>query len=160
MDTTPDSPPRGRDDISSDGRTRTNSLESGSEAKEPFPGKQINSDERVVDLARTLSERSKKSCYELPFELRKGGALDPQSPRFNARAWAEAFYNVRYNGNDSPPPRVAGLAFNNLNVVGYGSPVDYQMSVGNAALKLPTLVQQWFGRTLMDCCFPANNSVF
>ncbi|KAJ5858866.1 hypothetical protein N7534_004143 [Penicillium rubens] len=143
MDTTPDSPTRGRDDISSEGRTRTNSLEPDSEGKDPLPGKQINSDERVADLARTLSE--KKSCHELPFELRKGSALDPQSPRFNARAWAEAFYNARYNGNDSPPPRVAGLAFNNLNVVGYGSPVDYQMSVGNAALKLPTLAQQWFG---------------
>ncbi|KAJ5245221.1 hypothetical protein N7489_005317 [Penicillium chrysogenum] len=116
MDMTPDSPTRGRDDdISSEGRTRTNSLEPGSEGKDPLPGKQINSDERVADLARTLSE--KKSCHELPFELRKGSALDPQSPRFNARAWAEAFYNVRYNGNDSPPPRVAGLAFNNLNVV-------------------------------------------
>ncbi|KAJ6156403.1 hypothetical protein N7497_005288 [Penicillium chrysogenum] len=122
MDMTPDSPTRGRDDdISSEGRTRTNSLEPGSEGKDPLPGKQINSDERVADLARTLSE--KKSCHELPFELRKGSALDPQTLL----------------------SRVAGLAFNNLNVVGYGSPVDYQMSVGNAALKLPTLAQQWFG---------------
>jgi ABC-type multidrug transport system fused ATPase/permease subunit len=128
--------------MSSQSQTRANSLESDFVDKEPSTKTEINSDERLTSLARKLSERSNMSPS---FELGKGRAFDPQSPDFNARAWAKAFYRIRYNANDGSPPRVAGVAFNNLTVSGYGSPLDYQMSVGNAALKLPTLVHQWFG---------------
>ncbi|KAL6230685.1 hypothetical protein BDW75DRAFT_221990 [Aspergillus navahoensis] len=105
----------------------------------------METDREVTNLARTLSERSKHSHRQLPFNVGKDASLDPQNPRFDARAWAKAFYDVRYSSADAPPPRVAGVAFRNLNVAGYGSPVDYQMSVGNALLKLPTLALQWLG---------------
>lgn len=124
-----------RDEISSGSRTRANSRDSDPKGKET-PG--------ITSLARTLSARSKQSHHKLPFSAAKDDSLDPQSPRFSARAWAKAFYDVRYNSDDSPP-RVAGVALKNLNVVGYGSPVDYQMSVGNALLKVPTLARQWLG---------------
>lgn len=143
--TASNSPARGQDEISPGSRTRANSPESGFEGKEPLTNSQKDSDEGVTNLARTLSERSKKSDHQLPFELGKDNALNPQSPQFNARAWAKAFYSVRYKADNFPPLRVAGVAFKDLNVVGYGSFLDYQMSVGNAVMKLPTLVQQWFG---------------
>ncbi|KAL5333991.1 ABC-2 type transporter-domain-containing protein [Aspergillus crustosus] len=133
-----------RDEISSGSRTRANSSSSVSE-KATLAGDRTKSDQEVSKLARTLSARSKQSHQQLPFTSDKDAALDPQSPKFNARAWAKAFYNVRYNSADAGPPRVSGLALKNLNVVGYGSPVDYQMSVGNALIKIPLLARQLFG---------------
>ncbi|KAL2815261.1 ABC multidrug transporter [Aspergillus cavernicola] len=146
---TADVRPQGRDEISSGRRTRANSCESDSEGKETLADKQIEVDNEVdkdvTNLARTLSVRSKQSQHPLPFASAKDSSLDPHNPRFNARAWAKAFYDVRYNSDDAPPARVAGVAFKGLNVVGYGSPLDYQMSVGNALLKVPTLARQWLG---------------
>lgn len=133
--------------FSSGSRTRANSCDSDSEGMETLAetDNQVPGDREVADLARSLSVRSKQSHHQSPFATGKDAALDPQNPKFNARAWAKAFYDVRYSSNDAPPPRVTGFAVKDLNVVGYGSPVDYQMSVGNAFLKLPTLAQQWLG---------------
>lgn len=134
-------------DLGSGSCTRNNSCDPDSEGKASFTDKQTESDQRLNILARTLSARSKQSHHQLPFAAaNKDATLDPQSPRFNARAWAKAFYDVRYTSDDAPPQRASGVAFKNLNVAGYGSPVDYQMSVGNALLKLPTLALQWLGR--------------
>ncbi|KAL4863346.1 hypothetical protein BDV12DRAFT_206638 [Aspergillus spectabilis] len=136
--------PHGGDERSSGSRTRANSSESAS-VKTTLADNRIKSDQEVANLARTLSARSQQSHQPLPFSPAKDASLDPQSPKFNARAWAKAFYNVRYNSTDAVPPRVAGVAFKDLNVVGYGSPVDYQMSVGNALLKMPLLARQLLG---------------
>lgn len=130
-----------RDEISSGSRTRANSCAS-SEGKDTLADRQAQSDRAITDLARTVSSKSKQSHQQLPFALEKDGSLDPHSPNFNARAWAESLYNVRHNAEQGVSPRVAGVALRNLNVHGYGSPVDYQMSVGNALIKLPTLVAQ------------------
>ncbi|PYH49460.1 putative ABC multidrug transporter [Aspergillus saccharolyticus JOP 1030-1] len=100
----------------------------------------------LTRLARTLSEKSKHSQHPLPFTT-QNDALNPHSPHFNARAWAKAFYEFRYNSENSPSSRVAGVAIKDLNVAGYGSPVDYQMSVGNALFKLPILLRQFLGGT-------------
>ncbi|KAL2867828.1 putative ABC multidrug transporter [Aspergillus lucknowensis] len=140
--------PEAPDEISSGSRTRANSHLWESDSKETLGDRKDGKDkpnQTVTDLARTLSTRSKQSKHQLPFGSGKDGHLDPQSPHFNSRAWARAFYDVRYSSSDAPPPRVSGVAFKNLNVVGYGSPVDYQMSVGNALLKIPTLALQFFG---------------
>ncbi|THC90890.1 hypothetical protein EYZ11_009645 [Aspergillus tanneri] len=136
--------PQARDQISSGSSTPANSHEWDSEGNETLGDSRVERDRRVTDLARALSSRSKQSDHPLPFEPGKDGRLDPLSPQFNVRAWARAFYDVRYNSEDAAPPRVAGVAFKNLNVVGYGTPVDYQMSVGNTLIKLPTLVLQFF----------------
>ncbi|KAI9375051.1 ABC multidrug transporter [Aspergillus egyptiacus] len=138
---------QGRDEISSGSRTRVNSCDSDSDKGNATLAtrEQIGADQNVTNLARTLSVRSKQSHRSLPFPAAKDGALDPQSPQFDARAWAKAFYDVRYNSDNSAPSRVAGVALKNLKVAGYGSPVDYQMSVGNAVLKVPTLIRQWLG---------------
>ncbi|KAL4960100.1 putative ABC multidrug transporter [Aspergillus stella-maris] len=131
--------------MSSRSRTCANSSDSDSEEKVTLAEQQVEADREVTNLARTLSERSKQTHHQLPFPAGNDVFLDPQNPRFNARAWARNFFNVRYSSDDAPPPRVTGVALKSLNVVGYGSPVDYQMSVGNALLKLPTLARQWLG---------------
>ncbi|KAK6505277.1 hypothetical protein TWF481_007186 [Arthrobotrys musiformis] len=94
----------------------------------------------VLQLARNFTIRSIQGSHESPFNATPDGPLDPKSPNFKAREWARAFYNVRYMSDDGVPPRVAGLAFKNLNVWGMGSTTDYQPSVGNAMFKLPFLL--------------------
>jgi ATP-binding cassette subfamily G (WHITE) protein 2 (PDR) len=95
----------------------------------------------VLRLARKITAHSTHDHGQSPFTAEKGSRLDPASPDFRWRDWAKAFYNIRYTtGNELP--RTAGVAFKNLNVWGKGSPTDFQTSVGNAILKLPSL----FGR--------------
>ncbi|KAB8070348.1 ABC-2 type transporter-domain-containing protein [Aspergillus leporis] len=124
--------------------TYANSVESDLEQKDKFED-QAKVDEQLLNLARKLSTRTENFHHRFPFEVSEGSCLDPNSHEFRARDWAKAFYNVRYATDESCPPRVAGVAFKYLNVSGYGSPVDYQMSVGNALLKLPTMIYQFLG---------------
>ncbi|KAF1971594.1 opaque-specific ABC transporter CDR3, partial [Bimuria novae-zelandiae CBS 107.79] len=91
----------------------------------------------VQSLARKFTSQSHQSHHGSPFEASEGSCLDPNSPLFNARAWAKAFYNVRYSSD--VPARVAGVAFQSLNVSGIGSPTDFQSSVANFSLKLPAI---------------------
>ncbi|KAL4902000.1 hypothetical protein BDW74DRAFT_66603 [Aspergillus multicolor] len=128
-----------------DGVSPANSCGSTLADKNAVAEKNAEADREVTNLARTFSERSIQTKNQLPFVAAKDVFLDPHSRRFNARAWAKTFYDVRYNSTGAPPPRVSGVAFKGLNVAGYGSPVDYQMSVGNALLKLPILARQWLG---------------
>jgi ATP-binding cassette subfamily G (WHITE) protein 2 (PDR) len=92
-------------------------------------------------LVRKFTAQSKLQDQESPFEATEGSGLDPNSDQFRARDWAKAFYNLRYSSGEAIP-RVAGLAFRDLNVWGKGSPTDFQSTVGNKILKLPSL----FGR--------------
>lgn len=97
-----------------------------------------NQNQEVLSLARRFTAHSTHDNHQSPFTAEKDCCLDPASPNFRWRDWAKAFYNVRYTvGNELP--RTAGVAFKNLNVWGKGSPTDFQMSVGNAILKLPSL---------------------
>ena len=128
---------------SSGTQTYANSEQSDLEQKDKLGENRAEIDEQLTKLARKLSTKSEKNHYRSPFEASEGGFLDPNSPEFRARDWAKAFYNARYNADENCPPRVAGVAFKDLNVSGYGSPVDYQMSVGNALLKLPTQIYQF-----------------
>ena len=132
-------------DSSSGTQTYANSQKSDFEQKDKLGENRAEIDEQLTNLARKLSTKSEKLYHRSPFGAREGGCLDPNSPEFCARDWAKAFYNARYNADENCPPRVAGVAFKDLNVSGYGSPVDYQMSVGNALLKLPTQIYQFLG---------------
>lgn len=109
------------------------------DVKTPQEQGQIH-DEAVHALARKFTEQSHHSHHESPFQAPEGSSLDPSSPNFKAKDWARAFFNARSSTN--APPRQAGVAFKNLNVWGVGSPTDFQTSVGNSILKLPSL----FGR--------------
>lgn len=96
-------------------------------------------DQDVLNLARKFTTQSTQSHHQSPFAAAEGSRLDPNSPHFKAKDWAKAFYNIRYNAEHGVNPRLAGVAFKNLNVWGNGSPTDFQSSVGNSILKLPSL---------------------
>ena len=95
----------------------------------------------VQDLVRNFTSQSEQQNLGSPFDATDGGVLDPKSDQFRAKSWARAFYDLRFSGEEALP-RVAGVAFRNLNVWGKGSPTDFQSTVGNKILKLPSL----FGR--------------
>ncbi|KAF2740045.1 putative ABC multidrug transporter [Polyplosphaeria fusca] len=126
-----------------------NGLESGSEVNsssdfipqnDPAPS-EARREQEVLELVRKLTTQSIRSHQQFPFPAPKDSHLDPESSTFRAKDWARAFYNARYSV-DGCLPRVAGIAFRNLNVWGSGAPTDFQTSVGNAILKVPSL----FGR--------------
>lgn len=115
---------------------------SGSEIGEPFLVElDARRDHDVLDLVRKFTSHSTQQNHGSPFEAPKGSHLDPQSDSFRARDWAKSFYELRYS-SDEAITRVAGFAFQDLNVNGMGSPTDFQSTVGNTILKLPAL----FGR--------------
>lgn len=95
----------------------------------------------ILELVRKYTSQSIQQHHGSPFEAVEGGRLDPQSDRFRARDWAKSFYDLKYS-SDEAVARVAGFAFEGLNVWGKGSPTDFQSTVGNNILKLPAL----FGR--------------
>lgn len=95
----------------------------------------------VLELVRKYTSQSAQHNQGSHFEAPEGSRLDPQSDSFRARDWAKSFYELRYS-SDEAIARVAGFAFQGLDVNGKGSPTDFQSTVGNTILKLPAL----FGR--------------
>ncbi|KAH6718951.1 opaque-specific ABC transporter CDR3 [Leptodontidium sp. MPI-SDFR-AT-0119] len=99
-------------------------------------GDEEQSAQAVLELVRRYTSRSEH--FASPFHA-KDGRLDPRSEDFRAADWAKAYYNLRYSGEEAVP-RVAGIAFRDLNVWGKGSPTDFQSTVGNSILKLPSIL--------------------
>ncbi|OBT90673.1 hypothetical protein VE02_00571 [Pseudogymnoascus sp. 03VT05] len=98
-------------------------------------------DQEVLELVRKFTSQAEQHHLESPFSAAESSQLNPKSDRFRARDWAKAFYDLRYSSQEAVP-RIAGVAFRGLNVWGKGSPTDFQSTVGNYILKLPSL----FGR--------------
>ncbi|EMD61347.1 hypothetical protein COCSADRAFT_183394 [Bipolaris sorokiniana ND90Pr] len=96
-------------------------------------------DREVHELVRKFTSQAEQhGATGSPLSDDVPPQLDPKSEQFRAKDWAQAFYNLRYSSEDTIP-RVAGVAFRNLNVWGMGSPTDFQSTVGNMILKLPSL---------------------
>ncbi|KAA8649577.1 uncharacterized protein ATNIH1004_002248 [Aspergillus tanneri] len=97
----------------------------------------------VQSLAQVIKAQSTCEMLSSLPESQDQAHLNPNSSKFRAKDWAREFYNLRFQGGDKPLK--AGIAFRNLNVCGYGTPTDYQMSVGNAALKMVGMAAELFG---------------
>ncbi|KAH6849603.1 ABC-2 type transporter-domain-containing protein [Chaetomium sp. MPI-CAGE-AT-0009] len=91
---------------------------------------QVNAD--VHQLARRMTSRSKADPNRHLFPLQPDSPLDPNSPLFDARKWAKAYYRSRTTAADGTVPRTTGVAFKNLHVFGFGTATDYQKTVGNS----------------------------
>ena len=120
----------------------SSSSESSSENdKAPAVDHSDQHERKVLELVRKYTSQSAHNHHGSPFSAPEGSELDPKSDNFRARSWAKAFYQLRY-GSEEVTARVAGVAFKSLDVWGHGSPTDFQSTVGNKILKLPSL----FGR--------------
>jgi hypothetical protein len=96
-------------------------------------------DREVQQLVRRYTSQSIQQHHGSPFENAEGTRLDPLSDQFRVRDWAKSFYELRYSSREAGA-RVAGVAFQDLNVWGKGSPTDFQSTVGNTILKFPALL--------------------
>jgi ABC-type multidrug transport system ATPase subunit len=88
-------------------------------------------DEELTQLARRNPSNAQPSLFPTPAE----GFLDPENPEFNARKWAQAFFQLRNSNAHGVKPRTAGIAFRDLSVHGFGTATDYQKTVGNIILE-------------------------
>lgn len=102
----------------------------------------------VQALARKYTAQSQADGPEgvNPFQIASDdeeSPLNPNGPKFNARAWAKAV--VGMVAGEGHKFRTTGVAFQNLNVHGFGSPTDYQKDVVNVWLEAVGLVRKVTG---------------
>ncbi|KAI0173090.1 ABC-2 type transporter-domain-containing protein [Hypoxylon sp. FL1284] len=100
----------------------------------------------VHDLARRYTTQSNATgaASGNPFlDAGEDSPLNPNSPKFNARAWAKAFVNLA--DREGQGFRTAGVCFQNLNVHGFGAATDYQKDVANVWLETAGLVRKAVG---------------
>lgn len=90
-------------------------------------------DEELTQLARRYTSNAQHPQPTL-FPAPTEAFLDPQSPEFNARRWAKAFFQLRNSSVEGVKPRTAGIAFRHLSVHGFDTATDYQKTVGNIIL--------------------------
>jgi ABC-type multidrug transport system ATPase subunit len=98
-------------------------------------------EDEVLALARRMTSQSHGQSGTL-FPVPGDGPLNPNSPQFNARKWAKAFYNIRTENSEGNPPRTTGVAFKSLGVYGFGSSTDFQKSVGNVFLETGSMFKK------------------
>ncbi|KAJ7461173.1 ABC-2 type transporter-domain-containing protein [Mycena latifolia] len=97
-------------------------------------------------LAQTTSRMSHHSKYINPFEDTGGDeTLDPRSEKFDINAWLKSVMHIASRDPGNFPTRTAGVTFRNLNVHGFGSPTDYQTTIGNIWLGAFSTVKGWLG---------------
>ena len=122
-------------------KTKLGSSSSSQDGITSLVDRETQHEQEVLELVRAYTSQSTQHNHGSPFEAIEGSRLDPQSDQFRVRDWAKSFYELRYS-SDGFIARVAGVAFQGLNVWGKGSPTDFQSTVGNTILKLPAI----FGR--------------
>lgn len=112
------------------------------------PGEEYSRDSAIEDDIHELARRytSHSHSPHAIFPIKPDGALDPNSRNFDARKWAKAFYNLRREHTPGAPLRTSGIAFQGLNVHGYGTPTDFQKSVGNVLLEGLSVLKQITGK--------------
>lgn len=139
-------------------RTRATSLtevEKNGSSREPSPIPDKNQPdyddaaelERRHSLVQSLArEYTRQSQYDIegnPFVADEDSPLNPASSNFKASAWAKAVVNLlSAAGSDF---RSAGVAFQNLNVFGFGQATDYQKDVANIWLGLGSAMKGLVG---------------
>ncbi|KAL5611837.1 hypothetical protein BROUX41_000589 [Berkeleyomyces rouxiae] len=97
----------------------------------------------VQDLARAYTNQSRGDVSGTPFAAGEDSPLNPASKNFSARAWAKSVVRAVQEAGSSF--RTSGVAFQNVNVFGYGEATDYQKSVGNIWLSLPGMARTLAG---------------
>ncbi|KAG7286404.1 ZEB2-regulated ABC transporter 1 [Staphylotrichum longicolle] len=100
----------------------------------------------VQTLARQYTSQSQAAPGGNPFQIAsedEASPLNPNGPNFNARAWAKAVVNMV--SGEGHQFRTSGVAYQHLNVHGFGSPTDYQKDVVNIWLEAVGLVRKLTG---------------
>lgn len=134
--------PRPESSPSTDTLAHTIDIKHLAEHADPY-GEQVDAD--ILQLARRMTSRSETGPRHL-FPLQPDSPLDPGSPNFSPRKWAQAYYRSRTTAADGTEPRTTGVAFKGLSVHGFGTPTDYQKTVANTFLEGANLFRSMVGR--------------
>lgn len=106
---------------------------------------EIQRTEAVQSLARQYSHASGVHGQN-PFDPHSDdpdSPLNPASEKFSARAWAKAIYEMV--SHEGASFRTSGVAFQNLNVYGFGAGTDFQKDVANVWVDVLEGVRGLFG---------------
>lgn len=103
----------------------------------------------VRDLARRYTSHSQVTGFEPGSNIflaanEPDSPLNPNGEKFRARTWAKAVVDMMSREGHSF--RTTGVAFQNLNVYGFGSATDYQKDVANVWLEVPTIARRLMGQ--------------
>lgn len=93
----------------------------------------------VQSLAREYTRQSQVDIEGNPFIADDDSPLNPASDNFKAPAWAKSVVNLITSAGGEF--RTAGVAFQKLNVFGFGQATDYQKDVANIWLGLGNLAK-------------------
>lgn len=105
----------------------------------------------IQDLALRYSDAAARSTdsvtlsgsvYKNPF-LSKDGRLDPRGDGFSSRAWIKALSGMMAATGHGFA--TSGVAFQHLNVFGFGGGTDYQTDLANIWLKMGVAVGRLMG---------------
>ncbi|KAI4113992.1 MAG: hypothetical protein LQ345_005144 [Seirophora villosa] len=108
-----------------------------------------HSKQEVTQLARQMTSSSIKTAggtYVNPFAGSDDPELDPLSGHFVPERWVKTLIGLQSRDPERYPQRVAGISYKNLNVSGFGSPLDYQKTFGNYPLELASIFNTVTGR--------------
>jgi len=105
--------------------------------KAPIEGEQ-NYEAGKFDLDTGKADNiSSQETFQNPFfSLPLESEINPQSSRFNARAWMKNLVGFISQDPTRYPRRTASVSFRNLDAYGFGTPTDYQKTVGNILLEI------------------------
>ena len=90
---------------------------------------QSSRDEELEKIHTLHSVRSDGGNYRNSFLDTTDPALDPNSGQFQPEKWVRTLVGLQSRDPERYPQRVAGVAYKNLNVHGFGSLTDYQKYV-------------------------------
>ncbi|KAI9927870.1 hypothetical protein ASPWEDRAFT_157610 [Aspergillus wentii DTO 134E9] len=109
-------------------------------------------EEEIEEMARQLTRHSthfsSTNAKNPFFEDDKESTLHPDSSNFRVKDWIRSLLAAQATNPDRFRQRNAGVAFQNLNVHGFGSPTDYQKDVFNSVLGIGSLVRRVVGSGL------------
>lgn len=107
---------------------------------------------KIVDLVKVLSRASTQGVTDEqgnpinPFFGSENPLLNPNSGDFSTKAWLQTLMSISSRDPERYPKSVAGVAYRNLSVHGFGDPTDYQKTFGNYPFELLGLTKRLMGR--------------
>lgn len=97
----------------------------------------------VHDLARAYSNASGIHGANPFASTDPDSPLNPNGPKFSARVWAKTLHELIHNSGHAF--RTSGIAFQNLNVFGFGAGTDFQKDCANILLDVVEFSRQLIG---------------
>lgn len=107
-------------------------------------GSDSDNNEQIHTLARQITSQSVQTIdgeVVNPFLYSGDPTLDPNSEKFDSKAWLRHVMSIESRDPEKFPELIAGVSFKNLGAFGYGTTADYKKTVASLTLELFTLAK-------------------